>query len=164
MAEGKTLVGAASLDTGQQARSRIDTHRLSTGFWQFFRMCCVSAVVNGLGFVAYLGLTNGGFDPKLAATICFAAGVTVGFILNRKWTFRDSRQMHKTLLRYIIVYIGAYAGNMLGLYVFFDRLGYPHQFVQAGIIVLLIVLLFAAQRFWIFASTPELPGGISQGS
>jgi hypothetical protein len=36
------------------------------------------------------------------------------------------------------------------LYVLVDRHGYPHQLIQGAMIVLLAMMLFLAQKFWVF--------------
>jgi putative flippase GtrA len=132
-------------------------------FGQFTRMSAVSAVVNIVAYIVYLGLTEVGLDPKLAATICFAGGVLAGFTLNRRWTFRDAGDPRRALVRYSIVYGGAYVWNIAGLYVFVDLLQYPHQFVQAAIFFTNAGVLFSLQRFWIFRS-PRVPGAAGRAA
>ena len=131
--------------------SRIILNTIPLYFWQVFRMCCVSLFVNGLGFAVYVWLTYSGLEPKLSATLCFAGGVLAGYSLNRSWTFRDPTYMHHTLPRYAIAYGIAYIVNMLGLYVFFDRIGYPHMIVQLALVIVISCALFLAQKFWIFS-------------
>jgi putative flippase GtrA len=114
--------------------------------------------VNVVGYAVYIGLTEIGLDPKVAATICFAGAVLAGFTLNRRWTFRDAGDPRRALVRYSIVYGAAYAWNIAGLYVFVDLLHYPHQIVQAAIFVSNAGVLFCLQRFWIFSS-PRVRGG-----
>jgi putative flippase GtrA len=121
-------------------------------------MCCVSGIVNGLGYALYLLLTFNGIDPKMAATICFAAGVAVGFILNRKWAFRDPTYIRRTLPRYVIAYAIAYVVNIAGLYVLVDVFGYMHQIVQLMLAFVIALGLYVTLRYWIFSGTlPKSP-------
>jgi putative flippase GtrA len=125
---------------------------------KFVRMCCVSAIVNGIGYALYLLLTYNGLTPKLAATICFAAGVAVGFILNRQWAFRDPKYIRQTLPRYVIAYAIAYVVNIAGLYLFVDVFGYVHQIVQLMLALVIALGLYVTLRYWIFSGTlPESP-------
>jgi hypothetical protein len=38
-----------------------------------------------------------------------------------------------------------------------DRMGYPHQLVQGVAIVVLAILLFLMQKFWVFRPTSVSP-------
>ena len=118
-------------------------------------MCCVGAVVNGLGFVLYLLLTYSLIEPKLAATICFVGGTSAGFILNRNWSFGDPTCMRQTLPRYVFAYAIAYTVNIVGLYVFVDVFGYLHQIVQLILALIIACGLFVAQKIWIFPSSSQ---------
>jgi putative flippase GtrA len=108
---------------------------------------------NGLGYALYLLLTYNGIEPKLAATICFVAGVAVGFILNRNWSFGDPTRMRHTLPRYAVAYAIAYLVNILGLYLLVDVFGYFHQIVQLVLALVIACGLFVAQKLWIFSGT-----------
>ena len=52
--------------------------------------------------------------------------------------------------RYCTVYGLGYLLNLAVLYFLVDLHGYPHQSVQAAMIITLAVLLFISQKYWVF--------------
>src|SRR3990172_463178 len=65
----------------------------NTREWKrFFRFSIVGAIGAGVGFLTFnLFFALLGLPPVLASVISFLAAVTSNFILNRLWTFPDSR-------------------------------------------------------------------------
>ena len=122
----------------------------STDLIKFFRTCSVSVVVNGVGLVVYFLITQAGTEPKVAATICFALGVAIGFTLNCGWSFHSTANIRHTLPRYVIVYVIAYVADIGGLYAFVDVMGRPHLIVQTCLGALIAMGLFLAQNLWVF--------------
>jgi putative flippase GtrA len=53
--------------------------------------------------------------------------------------------------RYLLAHGIGYAANVAMLYVFSDRMGLPHQAVQAAAIVAVAGMLFVAFRYFVFA-------------
>jgi putative flippase GtrA len=122
----------------------------SDAFRQFLRFATVGVVSNLVIYGAYLLLTALGMGAKLAMTTTYVAGVVQTFIVNKRWTFDFDGAGMGVFVRYCLSYAFGYVVNLLTLYVFADRLGWPHQLVQAGAIVEVAVLLFALHRFWVF--------------
>ena len=117
---------------------------------QFTRYAVIGAVVNISGYLLYLWLTFIRLDPKAAATISFAVGMAVGFVLQRNWTFRNRGHLRQSLAYFAVAYAVAYATNIGGLYILVDILRYPHQIVQLVLILSIACGLFIAQKFWVF--------------
>ncbi len=121
---------------------------------QLMRYGVVGLASNGLLYLAYLGMTAWGIPPKLAMSLAYLAGVVQTFVFNRHWTFRSAVNPRSALLRYGLAYGLGYGLNWLGLRVFVDGQGYPHQFVQGLLIFGIAMLLFLLQRRWVFAAPP----------
>ena len=83
-------------------------------------------------------------------TIAFVLGVLQTFVANRDWTFRFRDRSGQVAVRYAAVYIAAYALNLAALDWFVERLGYKHYIVQGCMIMALAVMLFLAQKLWVF--------------
>jgi len=124
--------------------------RLTT---QFFRYAAVGLATNALAFLGYLALTQLGVGPKLAMSLMYALGTVQAFLLNKRWSFAFEGNATRALGRYICAYAAGYVLNWLGLMLLVDHYGLPHAPVQALMIVLVAMLLFAAQRYWVFVST-----------
>ena len=124
---------------------------------QLTRYVIVGLVSNAVLYVFYLGLTAAGMGHKLAMTLLYALGVVQTFVFNRRWTFRFRGAVPGAAVRYLAAYAAGYAANFLSLYVFVDRLGVPHQAVQGASILAVAVLIFAMQKYWVFAPADPQP-------
>lgn len=117
---------------------------------QFFRYGIVGLASNALLYISYLLLTAMGLEHKLAMTLLYVFGVFQTFVFNRRWTFNHTGAAHWALIRYISAYVFGYVLNLLVLMILVDRWGLPHQWVQGGAILLIALLLFLLQKYWVF--------------
>ena len=117
---------------------------------QFTRFIVVGFLSNFALYLFYLLFTKLGLGHKLAMTIMYLIGVTQTFIFNRLWTFEHEGAAGPALLRYVISYALGYVLNFLVLWWLVDLLGYPHELIQAVVILFLALAFFLAQRYWIF--------------
>ena len=122
---------------------------------QFIRYALVGAIANGAGYFLYLELVWSGQDPKVAATVSFAAVLLIGFALNRRWTFQVSHFSFNSLIRYVLAYLAAYLLNIFGLYYLVDVIGLQPEMIQAILIVVIAMALFAVQKLWVFWEVRE---------
>lgn len=117
---------------------------------QFARYAAIGIASNALSYVLYLALTQLGWGPKLTMSLLYGLAVLQTFAFNKRWTFQH-RGLHSVVFaRYCMAYGFGYATNLAMLALFVDRLGYPHQAVQAVMIILLAVMLFLLQKHWVF--------------
>jgi putative flippase GtrA len=124
---------------------------------QLLRFAVVGAASNLVCYLIYLGLTRLGLGPKLAMSLLYAVGVMQTFVFNKKWTFEHGGAHSAVFVRYCIAYGAGYVINIIVLFVLVDQLQYPHELIQAGMILCLAVMLFLAQKFWVFAPDQALP-------
>ena len=117
---------------------------------QFTRFIVVGFLSNFALYLFYLLFTGLGLGHKLAMTIMYLIGVTQTFIFNKSWTFEHEGAAGPAFLRYVISYALGYVINFLVLLWLVDVLGYPHELVQAAMIIFLALTFFLAQRYWIF--------------
>ena len=83
-------------------------------------------------------------------TITYMLGIGLTFVFNRAWTFEYRGPGTASLVRYVTGYLSGYLLNLLALSFFVDRMQYPHQVVQACMVIFLALYLFTLQKFWIF--------------
>jgi len=114
----------------------------------------IGIVSNAALYLVYLVMTGLGVGAKTAMTAVFALGVLGTYLFNRRLTFRHEGAVGPTAARYAGVYLLAYVANVAALALLVDRGGLPHQFVMLGLIVATAVLVFALQKFWVFAAKP----------
>lgn len=117
---------------------------------QLVRYGIVGVTSNAFGYLLYLGLTYLGMGPKLAMSLLYGVGVMQTFMFNKKWSFRFDGAATPALLRYATVYAFGYVVNFSALMLLVDQMGLPHQWVQGAMILVVAVMLFLAQRYWVF--------------
>lgn len=122
---------------------------------QFIRYAVVGLVSNGILYLAYIVLTWFGLGHKLAMTLLYAVGVLQTFIFNKTWTFKHEGEATMSLLRYCLSYAFGYIVNLSALIFLVDMAGYPHQIIQGIMIILIAVMLFVLQKYWVFR--PQSP-------
>ncbi len=124
---------------------------------QFFRYVLVGLASNTVLYGLYIALTWIGAEPKLAMTLLYAVGVAQTFVFNQRWSFGQVGLHTQAFARYCAAYSFGYVINFVGLLLLVDRLGYPHQWVQGIMVVLLALMLFALQKFWVFRHSALSP-------
>ncbi|WP_206455790.1 GtrA family protein [Aurantimonas marina] len=115
----------------------------------------VGLAANGIGYAIYLIITAFGWEPKLAMSLLYLLGAGIGFLGNRVWTFRDHGRVWPALWRYGAVHGIGYGTNFMLLYILVDRLGYPHQIVQAAAILIVALVLFLCFNLFVFRAPKD---------
>lgn len=119
-------------------------------FVQFVRYGVVGMAQNSVGYAIYILFTWIGFDPKLVVAICYPCAMLVSFLGNKKFTFNFSGSWKGSGARFVLAHAASYAINLGMLFVFVDKLGYPHQIVQAAAIFVCAAFLFVVLKFFVF--------------
>ncbi|HRL26765.1 MAG TPA: GtrA family protein [Alcaligenes sp.] len=119
---------------------------------QLISYALIGLLSNGIGYGFYLVLTGYGLPPKLTVTTLYAISASIGFFANRHITFRHHGHIGKAGIRYIATQLSGYVLNITLLAVFYDWLGFPHQFVQAAAIFIVAIFLFIASRIFVFTA------------
>lgn len=121
------------------------------------RYAIVGATCNAIGYVAYLVLTWVGIPFKLAMSFLYVLGIFISFLGNRNWAFEHRGNVVRTALRFGLAHAAGYLLNLVLLTELVDKLGYPHQWVQAAAIFIVGGFLFVVFRLFVFRFDP--PGG-----
>ena len=117
---------------------------------QLIRYGLVGAATNLAMYAAYLLITYLGVEPKKTMTLLYVIGASIGFIGHKKWSFAHSGNATKAAARYTIAHLSGYLLNWLILFIFVDRLGYAHQFVQGVTIFIIAGFLFLVFKYFVF--------------
>lgn len=128
-------------------------------FIQFVKFGLVGVSNTTLTFIVYTLLLKAfGVWYLGASAIGFAVGATNGFLLNRRWTFREHVGDNLTPVRWAVVQgcgLGINEG-LLYLLVHDGRL--DKLLAQALATVVVTVTTFFANRAWTFRMQPTVPG------
>ncbi len=126
---------------------------------QFVKFGIVGVSNTLLTFIVYtLLLKVFGVWYLAASAIGFAVGATNGFLLNRRWTFREHVGDTLTPVRWAVVQGCGLAVNEGLLYLFVHDAGLDKLLAQALATVVVTVSTFFANRAWTFRMHPTVPG------
>ena len=126
---------------------------------QFVKFGLVGVSNTVLTFLVYTLLLKGfGVWYLAASAIGFAVGATNGFLLNRRWTFREHVGDNLTPVRWAIVQGCGLAINEGLLYLFVNDARLDKLIAQALATVVVTVSTFFANRAWTFRMQPTVPG------
>lgn len=124
--------------------------RIRTTYGQAWRYAAVGLASNLALYAAYLLLTYWGLASKLAMTLLYGVAVIQTFVFNRRWSFGSAGAARLQFRRYCVTYAAGYGLNLSGLFLLTDILGWGHQLAQGILILVIAVLLFLLQKFWVF--------------
>lgn len=117
---------------------------------QVFRYGLVGIASNLSGYLLFLLITYWSMGPKISMTLLYVVGATIGFFGNRQWAFAHNGALLGSGARYFMAHVLGYLINFLMLFIFVDRLGYSHQWVQAGAIIVVAGFLFVVFKYFVF--------------
>lgn len=122
---------------------------------QVVRYGVVGFLNNLLGYLIYLVVTWLWLDPKVAVTLMYPVGAVTAYFGHARYSFAYSGRTSLGIMRYAIAHLIGYGANIGMLYLFSDRLGYPHQLVQAVAIVVVAGMLYLLFRYFVFPNRPQ---------
>jgi len=117
---------------------------------ELIRYAIVGVATNVFGFLLYVLFTELGISPVMTISIFYPIHIGTAFYLNKKWSFRHEGRISTSAVRFLMAYAGCYVLNVAMLKFFNDYLGYSHLIVQAAAVVIIALLLFLAQKLWVF--------------
>ncbi len=126
---------------------------------QFVKFGVVGVSNTLLTFAVYTFLLKVfGLWYLLASAIGFVAGAVNGFLLNRRWTFKEHVGDSLTPVRWGVVQSCGLGLNELLLYVFVHDGGLDKLLAQAFATVAVTISTFLANRAWTFRMHPHADG------
>jgi putative flippase GtrA len=124
---------------------------------QFVKFGIVGVSNTLLTFAVYTLLLKGfGVWYLAASAVGFIVGATNGFLLNRRWTFRDHVGDALTPVRWAVVQSGGLAINEGLLYLFVHDARLDKLLAQAFATVVVTLTTFFANRAWTFRTHPPV--------
>lgn len=125
---------------------------------ELLRYAATGLASNGALYAAYLLLSSWGLEYEAAMTVTYATSVAFTFIMNRHWTFAHRGAMSPALIRYVTLYTLGYVANLAALTWAVDVIGLPHQWTMAALIVISAMVIFLAQKYWVFPAKAHASG------
>lgn len=119
---------------------------------QIIRYGVVGVANNLLGYLIYLLVTWLWLEPKVAVSLFYPIAAFTAYFGHAKYSFSHDGHHEKIVPRYIIAHVIGYLSNMFLLYIFVDKLHFPHQLIQAIAIFVVAGILFLLFRFFVFSN------------
>lgn len=114
------------------------------------RFAVVGITCNSIGYLAYLALTWLDVPFKLAMSLLYALGICISFLGNRNWAFQHRGNVKRAAWRFGLAHVAGYVLNLGLLTLFVDKLGYPHEWIQAAAIFVVGGFLFVIFKLFVF--------------
>jgi putative flippase GtrA len=92
-----------------------------------------------------------GFSPFVANACGYAAGLVLGFIANRNWTFRHSGPVALSAALYAAMFALCYSLNLLALWLALSVLGWPAALAQLAGMSAYTFCFFVGCKMLVFA-------------
>jgi putative flippase GtrA len=118
---------------------------------QIVRFGIVGFSSNVTLYLLFILLVDFGLDEKIVVTVVYVIGLSLAFVFNRRWSFAHRGGMTKSLRRYLLLYFSLYLINVVVLWVAVGMYCFPHEVVQAIVVLMFIPIVFVMQRSWVFA-------------
>jgi putative flippase GtrA len=90
----------------------------------------------------------------IVVTLMYPIGVVTAYFGHVRYSFAYGGRMSPSIVRYAIAHLIGYGVCIGMLYLFSDRLGYPHQLVQAVNIFVVAGILYLLFRYFVFPNSP----------
>ncbi|MDZ7832245.1 MAG: GtrA family protein [Desulfobacterales bacterium] len=118
---------------------------------ELIRYGIVGTTTNVSGYLIFVFFTTVlNLSPVLTVSIFYPFFLILAFYFNKNWSFRHKGDISKSVVKYLIAYLGCYILNVGALKLFYEYLGYSHLIVQAVAICVLALILFMTQKYWVF--------------
>ena len=92
------------------------------------------------------------WNPQLGNFIAYLVGVTMGYFLHSRWSFRDhgDERTHGTRLRFFAVSIVSYALNSLWVWLLVTHLHLGREMPVLPMLFVTPLVTFVLNRQWVF--------------
>ncbi len=118
---------------------------------EFVKFIITGVISNTISFLIFMFVIYVlDIGHKTAASILFMVGMTLNYLVNKKWTFNKLDSTHRMLEKYLLTYFLGYFLNIGILYFFVDYLNYEAGWVQFFVIGFLVIYYFLLNKYFVF--------------
>jgi putative flippase GtrA len=116
-------------------------------------------------FGVFAALTWANWSPAIAHTASTTLATLNSFVLNRNWTFRNTRHQSDLvrLAKFVTLNLVSY-GLSLAVLLAAGAQGLSPLVAKAGALVVTMTVNFAGNRWWVFPPAEEGPPGAQPGA
>ena len=126
--------------------------------WEPVRFVIVGGVNTSVGLSVIFGAKFFfGFGDVAANAVGYSIGLTVSFLLNRSWTFRDTGPVWAAAIRFFLAFAASYALNLSTVLLLIHRTGMNAYLSQSIGVPVYTICFYLLSKFIVFRKQ-ELAG------
>lgn len=112
------------------------------------RYAGVGLLTNGLLYVLFVLLIRAGLAPVATAAVCYGLGLTLSYVLNRRWSFQSRASHRRDLPRFLLSYGVGFLATLVFIWAL-TRWMRPEiaQILNIGLTAITIYLCLRLTRF-----------------
>ncbi len=119
----------------------------------FFRFCSVGVLNSVIGYAIIFGcMYLIGLSPVLSNILGYSTGLTLSFLLNRRYTFRSNGNARQELIGFLGVFVIAYLSN-LGTLKWLLNLNTNEAVSQVAAGMIYVGISFILNKIFVFKNT-----------
>lgn len=126
-----------------------------------WRYAAMGIATNGVCYLLFILLIGVGVAAVPANGLCYVAGVGLGYVGNRRWTFRSRNSHGRDMVRFACAHALGFASSIATIAVLVRIM--PPLLAQIGAIGVAAVVIFVALEALGFARSSRLPSGHKPG-
>lgn len=124
------------------------THNLA----QFIVYAKYGLILNLIGYLLYLALTESGISPFISVSITYPLGILLSYYFHSRYTFehKGTRNEYKSISKYTFIYVTGYLLNIIVLYFLHNTLQISHKISQIIAVIIAPFYFFLCNKYWVF--------------
>ena len=117
---------------------------------EIFRYLVVGGGAVFIDFLSHMTMVHAfQIHISVSKAISYILGAFFAFLMNRIWTFQSDQRIHKSLVKFSILYASTFCANVV-MNAFAVLIGMPVIIAFAIATATSIVLNYIGQKFWVF--------------
>lgn len=123
---------------------------------QSIKFLIVGFVNSTFGLAIIFGLIYWGrMEPLWANVIGYAVGLSIGFLLNRSWTFKSTKSTYSQIVRYFFAFVCSFGLNLAVLECLRRSSDLNIYLIQIISVASYSVAMFFICRFYVFSTKTQ---------
>lgn len=118
---------------------------------QFFRFLTVGVFNTVLGYcIIFACMYLAKMSPESSNVAGYAVGLVASYVLNREYTFNSKQNRRNEIIRFLAVFLVAYAANFAALLVLIHKIGIHEGVSQIFAGLIYVIASYVMNKYYVF--------------
>lgn len=118
---------------------------------QFFRFLTVGVFNTVLGYcIIFACMYLAKMSPESSNAAGYAVGLVASYVLNREYTFNSKQNRRNEIIRFLAVFLVAYAANFAALLVLIHKIGIHEGVSQIFAGLIYVIASYVMNKYYVF--------------